>query len=331
MNWLLNNPVAGIDSEYLLLFYAVAIGAVIRACYKSVRSADRTRHMEPPEVPARLDPYELAYLRGGETEVTRIAIMSLLQRGLLQITESRDWSSTDLIILKEVDRGRKPEPGELSPIEAGIMKWTGFPAVRRQIYEPGGIPDLLREMCGDYRDNLADQELLAPDGMKRLGARLWWIGSALIFGLGGYLMAVGLAKREPLVAVLLCPMALIGVIALAFACLHFSRISHRGRAYLEQLELAYDRLTSKSRSKGPLKSTRTKACDPDYREPMRESSVYSDRLLMDGIFGTVSPAETPLTVLESTMYINGKFLGEEDTTVESADRIWERGKIGRSG
>ena len=82
----------------------------------------------------------------------------------------------DLVILKAVNRGRTPEPGELSPIEAGIMKWTGFPALRRPIYEPGGIPDLLRGMCGDYRDNLADQELLAPPEMKRIGVRLWWIG-----------------------------------------------------------------------------------------------------------------------------------------------------------
>jgi uncharacterized protein (TIGR04222 family) len=147
-----------------LLFYAIAIAAVILACYKSVRSEDRTRRMKPPEIPARLDPYELAYLRGGETEVTRIAIISLLQRGLLQITKSRDWSSTALAILKEVDKGRKPELGELSPIEACIMKWTGFPALRRQIYEPGGIPDQLRGMCGDYRENLADQDLLAPLG-----------------------------------------------------------------------------------------------------------------------------------------------------------------------
>ena len=101
------------------------------------------------------------------------------------------------------------------------MKWTGFPALRRQIYEPGGIPDQLRGMCGDYRDNLADQELLASPGMKRIGARLWWIGSALILGLGGYLLAVALSKGESIVAVVLCPMALIGVIALAFACLHF--------------------------------------------------------------------------------------------------------------
>ena len=32
MNWLLNTPVADMDSEYLLLFHAMAVGAVILAC-----------------------------------------------------------------------------------------------------------------------------------------------------------------------------------------------------------------------------------------------------------------------------------------------------------
>ena len=59
--------------------------------------------------------------------------------------------------------------------------------------------------------------------------------------------------------------------------------------------------------------------------------MYSDRLLMDGIFGEVSPADTPLTDLETALFANGRFLGEEDTTVESTAAIWERGKIGRSG
>ena len=56
MNGPLHNPVTDIYSECVLLFYAMAIGAMILACYKSVRSADRTRHLEPPEVPARPDP-----------------------------------------------------------------------------------------------------------------------------------------------------------------------------------------------------------------------------------------------------------------------------------
>jgi uncharacterized protein (TIGR04222 family) len=270
-------------------------------------------------------------LRGGETEVTRIAIKSLLERGLLKLTESRDWSSTNLVIRKPVDRGRQPEPGELSPIEACIMKWTGFPALHQQIYEPGGIPDLLRGMCSDYWDKLADQELLAPPGMKRIGARLCWIGSALILGLVGYLLAVALAKGEPIVAFIFCPMALVGVLALAFACLDFPRISHRGRAYLERLELAYDRLRSQGRRRGRSRPTLTKAGDPDVRGPMQESSVYSDRLLMDGIFGEVSRADTPLTDLEAAMFPGGRSGGEDTIDSPSAAQIWERGKIGRSG
>ena len=337
MSWLLNNPVRDVDSEYLLLFYVMAITAVSLACYRSVRSADWTRHMEPPEIPTRPDPYELAYLRGGETEVTRIAIGSLVERGLLKIIESRDWSSTELTIRRKVDRGRTPEPGELSPIEACIMKWTGFPATARQIYQPddtpyktvstlfwhgatgrhsyqpGGVPALIRSSCDRYRDNLADNALLNPPETKQLGSRLFWIGSALIVGLGGYLLAVALAKGEPLVVFLLCPMALIGVIALAHTCLLFPRISFRGRAYLEQLELNYDRLRSNGRPRGHSRSVLTKGGDPDDREPMRESSVYADRLLLDGIFGEVSAADTWVTDLWNAMVLNGIVIapGEE--------------------
>ncbi len=52
---------------------------------------------------------------------------------------------------------------------------------------------------------------------------------------------------------------------------------------------------------------------------------------MDGIFGEVSPGDTPLTAMVTAMFADGKFLGEEDTTAESVATIWERGKTGRSG
>jgi uncharacterized protein (TIGR04222 family) len=321
MNWLLNNPLVHLNSEYLLLFYAVAIVAVILASYRSVRKADRTRHLDLPEIPARLDPYEIAFLRGGETEVTRIALMSLIERGLLRISRSRDWSSTTLAVRTEIERGRKPAPGELAPVEACILKWRGFPATDRQIYQPddtpfkpistlfwhgatgrhafqpGGIPELIGDTCSHYEDNLAAKNLLAPAEMKHVGSWLWWMSSALIVGLGACMLAVALAKGEPLVAVVACGMALIGVIALAPACLYFPRISHRGRAYLDQLELAYDRLRSKGRK----------------RDPSQDSSVYSDRLLLNGIFGEVSRADTPLNDLWNSMVLNGIVLapGEE--------------------
>ena len=128
MNWLLHNVIADLYGPYFLVFYATVIVAVITACYKSVRSVDRTNDLEPPEIPAKLDPYEIAYLRGGENEVTRVAIASLIQRGLLQITEKKKCCRS----VKKIDKGRKPASGELSPIEACVLKWSGFPADPRQ-------------------------------------------------------------------------------------------------------------------------------------------------------------------------------------------------------
>ena len=89
------------------------------------------------------------------------------------------------------------------------------------------------------------------------------MGSALILGLGGYLLAVALQRRA-VMAFILCPMAFL-MLGLAFACLDFPRISHRGRAYLEELELAYDRLRSQGRRRGCSRPPRTKAGDPDDR------------------------------------------------------------------
>ena len=106
MNWLLHNVVADMYGPYFLVFYATVIGVVIVACYRSVRAVDRTLDLGLPEIPAKLDPYEIAYLRGGENEVTRVAIASLIQRGLLQIIEKRIL----LAKTKKIDRGREPMP-----------------------------------------------------------------------------------------------------------------------------------------------------------------------------------------------------------------------------
>jgi hypothetical protein len=52
---------------------------------------------------------------------------------------------------------------------------------------------------------------------------------------------------------------------------------------------------------------------------------------MDGIFGEVSRADTPLTDLEAVMFPGGISGGEDTIDSLSAAQIWERGKIGRSG
>jgi uncharacterized protein (TIGR04222 family) len=74
------NPFALPGPEFLLLFAILAL-AVIAVCWWRVR-----RHGDGPPPPIReltQDPYRIAYLRGGTSEVLRVAIFNLVDRGLI--------------------------------------------------------------------------------------------------------------------------------------------------------------------------------------------------------------------------------------------------------
>jgi len=292
MDWLLHNLIADLYGPYFLIFYAAMIAVLVVACSTSIRNLDRTKNLEPPEIPAKLDPYEIAYLRGGENEVTRVAIASLIDRGLLRVAEKKSGPKTT----KQIDLGRTPAPRDLSPIESSIMKWTGFPADPPQIFQSDGIPSLVSESCVHYQDELSEKNLLAPPEMRQLGRRLWVIGAALIIGLGVYKLVVAVAKGHHNVAFLVI-LGTVGMFALSLACLFLPRTSKMGRAYLEQLQLAYFGLKNQVHPIGSLTSALTMAGDPGARGRLQNPAAYSDCLLMVGIFGMASLAGTPLSDL----------------------------------
>ncbi len=299
MNWLLHNVIADLYGPYFLLFYAATISALVVACFRSIRSIDRTTDLDVPPIRGKVNPYEIAYLRGGENEVTRVAIASLIQRDLLRIIEKDQRFSRT----KEIDRGRQPAHGELSPIERLVFEWPGFPAAPSQIFQPSGIPAELKKTCTRYQDDLGEKNLLAPRNLRLLGAVLWVLGSAMIIGLGGYKLAVALAKGHHNVAFLVL-LGGFGVVALAIACFSLPRTSHLGTAYLEQLKLAYAGLKNQVHPIGGAPSALTMAGDPGARGRLRDPAAYSDCLLMVGIFGMASLAGTPLSDL-SAMFKQG--------------------------
>ena len=148
---------------------------LIVACFRSIRAVDRTRDLEPPEIPAKLDPYEVAYLRGGENEVTRVAIASMIQRGLLQIIEQKTW----IVKTKKIDRGREPEPRELVADRSHRLEMAGVP--RRSTgasSSPNGIARRGRGGVRAIRGGPGREGLLAPPEMKGMALRLWSFGLA---------------------------------------------------------------------------------------------------------------------------------------------------------
>ena len=296
MTWLLHNVVADLYGPYFLAFYALAIVAVIVASYVSVRSVDRTQDLASPQVPKQLDPYEFAYLRGGENEVARVAIASLVQRGLLKIAEKGTWNAK----ARTIDLGRLPAPGELGRIEAGVIKWARFPATPQSIFHANGVRSMLTEPCARYEAALAENNLLTPREVKETGARLWLFGSAIIVALGGYKLAVALTKGHNNVA-FLCVLGIGGVVCLGAACMRRPRLSHLGKAYLERVKSAYIDLKDQIKQDARLADIWDVSGDTGKA---RAATAYSDGLLAVGIFGVAALADTPLADL-NTMFARG--------------------------
>src|SRR5215831_20726508 len=89
MDWLTHNAIAEIPGPSFLWVYGVIAVAVIAAAYGIVRSRDKSGLRAPPPMPSMFDPYELAYLRGGENEVIRTALYALHQLGLIEVIPAK--------------------------------------------------------------------------------------------------------------------------------------------------------------------------------------------------------------------------------------------------
>lgn len=101
------------------------------------------------------DPYLLAYLRGGEAEVIRVAAASLADRGLLRVDNNR-LSAANATAPSLVRR----------PIESAILQRLTIPTDFTSLFDS----TTLREACKEYKDKLEQLRLL-PD-QKLAGVRL---------------------------------------------------------------------------------------------------------------------------------------------------------------
>ncbi|MEK6234840.1 MAG: TIGR04222 domain-containing membrane protein, partial [Planctomycetales bacterium] len=70
-----------------LVFYGVVISFTLCGCWCWRIRWDSPTDAPLPPIPKAPDPYAVAYLRGGEREVARLAIFHLLQHGFLGLTE----------------------------------------------------------------------------------------------------------------------------------------------------------------------------------------------------------------------------------------------------
>lgn len=173
-----------------------------------------------PAPKMNLDPYAIAYLRGGENEAVRVALVSLIDRGLLTTTKSK------------VVRASHADPAAVRhPIEQMILKKLGLPREASDIFKDASL-DLV---CAPFQTALQEHALL-PDTAAQQSRREVFSGAlALLLGVGGIKVFLGLSRDRPVVI-----LVVLMVVVTFFAWkVCFPRITARGQAMLEDLRALY--------------------------------------------------------------------------------------------
>ncbi|HEX7174131.1 MAG TPA: TIGR04222 domain-containing membrane protein [Pyrinomonadaceae bacterium] len=279
MEWLWYNPIADMRGPTFLLFYACASAATIAVCAMLSRQLDWTGSMQPPPLPSTPDPYEIAYLRGGENEVARTAVFALMRSGHLHVIQRGKKSL--------IERTGPPAPtAALGHFERRAYGWFDHPQESAAVFRQGGLAEKLRRHCADYEQKLRGEKLLTPPEASDRARLVRLLGLAVIAGLGAYKLAIALSRGRTNVIFLI----LLGAVALVvlFKVCRSPRLSRRGRAHLERLRTAFDRLKGGGQT---LTETATMARESaDERGPYATPGGLDPALLTLGVFGVAALA-----------------------------------------
>ncbi|MBD1882068.1 TIGR04222 domain-containing membrane protein [Coleofasciculus sp. FACHB-T130] len=237
MDMLLHNPIGDMYGPHFLLFYACVIVTTLLVCWRSVQ--DPSTNQSLPLIPAEPDPYEIAFLRGGEFELTKLVVFELIQRGYLQVNGQ---------YLKQASE--HPDLGQLKPIEREVFDWFSSSRKASEMKYSWSLPASLTQKYTVYEQHLQNEQLLYADEWKAWNINIGLIGATLIFSLGSYKLLVALAKGRHNVGFLII-MGVFSIIMLLWLISQPPRLSDRGQRYLRRLQGTFAQLKQKATASLP--------------------------------------------------------------------------------
>jgi uncharacterized protein (TIGR04222 family) len=275
MDFLFDNPLASMYGPYFLIFYSVFNIITLTVFSVLKNGLDKTDQLAIPPIPSSPDPYEIAYLRGGENELARAVVFSLTQKNLLKIIND---GKTARFYKTEADFDGRG----LLPIEQIVLGWFGMTRDAHEIFHSNGLTQTLCAYYETYQARLEQQQLVPDDEIKRRRNKLQITTALVIAGLGLYKLAAAILNGFTNVWGLII-IGAIGVFLIAV----FGKLPRQtklGKKHLERLQIAFDRLKNTSQF--------ININQPGNSQPTFAS--VDPLLLSVGVFGG--------TVLAGTMY-----------------------------
>lgn len=269
MEILFDNPLATMYGPYFLIlfsfiiFFAVIILALVKTQF------DQTNRLPLPSIPSQIDPYEIAFLRGGANEVARSVIFSLLQKGFIEI----DNSVTPTAIKKTQN---PTNTGSLNQIEQITLGWLGVSREPKEFFGSSGLVKQLEMYGRTYQGRLEQQQMLTSDETRTSFSPVKWSVYLLILLFGGY-KAVAAIVHGKYSIIFLIILTIVGLL-IAKAVSKLPRLTKLGKSYLERLQTAFDN----------LKHTSQAAYIPSNQAKVAPQTTFGgvDPLLLSvGVFG----------------------------------------------
>ncbi len=158
---------------FFLLFYLAAGVSTVVIIKLLIRLNQSSLSSQPSNL---TDPYQIAMLRGGEQEAIRIAVVSLIDRGLLKF----DGVTLQTAHPQSIEFAKRK-------IEIEVLKECLAPTSVAELYSKSSF----RQACTEYHTSLKQQGLIISDSEKQFRDFLI---------VTGYFIAIGLAVAKIFVA-----------------------------------------------------------------------------------------------------------------------------------
>ena len=174
------------------------------------------------------DPYLVAYLRGGENEVLRVAVISLIDRGLL------------IAVGNMITRAHNVLPGSARrAIDQALLQKFATSGDVTSIFDD----ETLKAYCEPLQSALTRDGLLPDDSVQTARAFRFFVAVLVLVLVGGIKLVIALQRGRTNVAFLVILMILAVVVAAKVA---FPRLTARGRVMLEDIKNLYSGLKSRA-------------------------------------------------------------------------------------
>ena len=192
-----SDPIGSMSGPTFLIFYTILFVVGTIALRRRVKSLNAEANARPSlRMPEKLDPYKVAFLRGGDSEVLRAGMVDLVDRGVITKTEITQGKFLKTKLTQWVCDPEKVARGvRFSAIQKYLIEHFETAKDAASVFEAESMLKA-KELMGGYREWVQEEQLL-NDHSDRAGVRsMAWMLFLGLEGLGLYKLIAAIATRH---------------------------------------------------------------------------------------------------------------------------------------